>query len=81
MSENVEETLVIDMVEEPFDVNGEERRDESLFPSCLDVVAEGESGVEAGGVGTTAKLVERHELVASEVVGDAASDDLLDEFA
>ena len=47
--------------------------------SCLlDVVAEGEAGVQTRGVGASAELVEREEFVASELVRDPSRSDLLD---
>jgi len=41
--ENVEKTFVVDMVEEAFDVHGQERRDEVFLSGSLDIVGEGES--------------------------------------
>ena len=45
MVEDVEKTSVIDMVKEPLDVHGQERRDEVFLSGSLDIVGEGESRV------------------------------------
>ena len=62
MAENIQKTFMVDVVEETFDVHREEQRN-FLLACGLDVVCEGESGVKAGGVRSSSKLVERHELV------------------
>ena len=69
------------VVEETLDVHREEGGDKSLLSGGLDVVCEGEAGVKAGGVGASPELVERHEFIFAQVVGDSLGDDLLNEFA
>ena len=81
VGEDVQKTCVIDMVEKALDVHGEEGGDQFFLPGCVDVVGEGESGVEAGGIGASTELVEGHELVFADVIVDTSCDDLLNEFA
>ena len=44
-------------------------------------MCEGEASVKAGGVGASSELVEGHELILAQVVGDSFGDNLLNEFA
>jgi hypothetical protein len=72
---------VVDVVEEPPNVEQEDPRLKTSSVSALDIVQEGKSRVQARRVGASSELIGVNELVCDYVVLHAFSDRLLEKLA
>ena len=69
------------IIEEAFDVDGQERGYLAVLPCKLNVVDEGEASISAGGRRSPTELFEWDQFVLANIEGDALRHNLLEKFA